>query len=274
MIEHRKRVFCPSAAGSVALAVLTLGTCCGQGTSPKFEVASLKRVTYSGAIERLETTPGSVRCTCRLTVLVRQAYHLDVYQLVGQPSWFSREFYQLAAKLREGATKDDIRAMLGQLLGERLHLAVHWENRETPVYALVIGKGGLKLKRPGEPGSVGVSRPRFALAGDGHMHYEAVVPLANLAGGLNGLVDRRVVDETRTEGKFEIVLDATVLQKPPPFLAGGPEPDPALPADGPTPDSAPSIFSAIQKLGLKLEPVKRPLKYLVIDGVDRDPTEN
>jgi uncharacterized protein (TIGR03435 family) len=184
--------------------------CYGQGTSPEFVVASLKRVANRGAGERWVKTPSSVRCTCRLTVLIRQAHHLDVFQLVGQPSWVKSEFYELAANLPEGATRDEIRAMLRQLLAERLHLAVHWQDREAPVYALVVANGGLKLKRPGEPGCAGVIRPRFALGGDGHMHYKNVAPLANLAGLLSPLLDRRVVDETGTEGKFEIVLDAAV----------------------------------------------------------------
>ncbi|MCU1237673.1 MAG: hypothetical protein JWP63_5640, partial [Candidatus Solibacter sp.] len=46
----------------------------------------------------------------------------------------------------EGATSDQIPAMLQALLGERFKLAAHKENRPRPVYALVVGKGGPKFK--------------------------------------------------------------------------------------------------------------------------------
>jgi uncharacterized protein (TIGR03435 family) len=256
------------------VAALVPEACYGQGTGPEFAAASLKRVDYRAATEGLVETPASFSCTCRLAVLIRRAYQIDPLQLAGQPSWFRNQLYQVAANLPEGAMRDPIPVMLRQLLAERLHLAVHWEDRETPVYALVVGKGGLKLKRPGEPGSVGLSRPRFVLGLYNRMHYEAAVPLANLASLLSPLLDRRVVDETGMEGRFEMVLDATVLRRPLPVLAGGPEPDPTLSTGGATADAPPSIFSAIQKLGLKLEPVRRPIKYLVVDRVDRDPIDN
>jgi uncharacterized protein (TIGR03435 family) len=48
-------------------------------------------------------------------------------------------------------------------------------------------------------------------------------------------------------------------------------------ADGvPAPESAPtaSIFTSIQRYGLKLEPRKGPVEYLVVDKAEKVPTEN
>jgi uncharacterized protein (TIGR03435 family) len=267
-----------AAAAACLTAALAAPAVFGQGGDPEFSVASFKRVAYSGARERLELNPGTVRCTCRLGLLIPYAWGLELWQLVG-PSvpWFKKEFYQLAANLPEGATRDQIPGMLRQLLVERLNISVHWEDRETPVYALVVGKGGLKLKRPGEPGAPAISQPHSAMGANGQIHYEAVVPLRNFAGYLSAVMDRRVIDETGTEGKFEIVLDAAVPPKPLPIMVGRgpaePGPDPLAPG-GAVGDNGPSIFSAIQRLGLKLEPTKRPLKYLVVDKIDRDPAEN
>lgn len=49
------------------------------------------------------------------------------------------------AKFPAGATRDDIPHMLQALLKERLKLDAHVESREHPVFALVVGKGALKL---------------------------------------------------------------------------------------------------------------------------------
>jgi uncharacterized protein (TIGR03435 family) len=60
-------------------------------------------------------------------------------------------------------------------------------------------------------------------------------------------------------------------------VIAGPEGHPgARPDGGPSPEGGPgqSIFTAIQKLGLKLEPRKAPLDFIVIEKGERVPTEN
>ena len=42
--------------------------------------------------------------------------------------------------------------MLGPLLAERFHLVFHRETRELPVFALLVAKGGPKIKEPGDGG--------------------------------------------------------------------------------------------------------------------------
>ena len=80
------------------------------------------------------------------------AYNLKGYQIAGGPSWIgsarvSGTAYDLAAKAPgETVTMDQVRLMLQTLLAERFRLMVHRETREMPVYALVTGKGGAKLK--------------------------------------------------------------------------------------------------------------------------------
>jgi len=84
-------------------------------------------------------------------------------------------------------------------------------------------------------------------------------------------VDRPVIDQTGIQGLFDFHLEFAQEQATPAFRPGGePLPRPAEPADEP---AAPSIFTAIQQLGLKLEPAKGPREFLIVDSVAR-PTGN
>lgn len=95
------------------------------------------------------------------------------------------------------------------------------------------------------------------------------MPIAALAANLSMRLNRAVLDRTDLAGNFDITLEFTPDQLPPGAVDNAPPngPPPA-PADGP------SLFTALQEqLGLKLEPRRGPVEFLVIDQVDR-PTGN
>jgi uncharacterized protein (TIGR03435 family) len=77
--------------------------------------------------------------------LIANAYKLKVYQVTG-PDWLNTERFDIVAKMPDGATPDDAPAMLRALLVERFKLVAHPDTQEHPVLALVVGKGGSKLK--------------------------------------------------------------------------------------------------------------------------------
>jgi uncharacterized protein (TIGR03435 family) len=98
---------------------------------------------------------------------------------------------------------------------------------------------------------------------------------------LSGMLDRPVVDMTGLDGNYDISLDVSMeelagLKRM--AVGGGPGPGPGGPGGdhGPAPDAAPSasIFSAVQTLGLKLDPRKAPIAYVMVDRADKVPTEN
>src|SRR5205814_5568237 len=62
------------------------------------------------------------------------------------PDSMKSQRFDILAKMPEGATKEQVPEMLQALLAERFQLKVHRENREQSIYALVVGKGGPKLK--------------------------------------------------------------------------------------------------------------------------------
>jgi uncharacterized protein (TIGR03435 family) len=140
--------------------------------------------------------------------------------------------------------------MMRALLVERFGLKFHFEKRESPVYAMVVGKSGPKLKEStADQLSVTVRSAQLTVA---------KATMDRLAIQLSSSMDRPVFDKTGLRGFYDFTLDWT-------SDFGGP----------PTADSnGVDIFTALQEqLGLKLEPQKAPIEMLVIDHAQR-PSEN
>jgi uncharacterized protein (TIGR03435 family) len=284
---------------------------------PAFEVASVKPAASTAG--RIMVDAGRISCTSvNLKSVLMRAYDVKRYQIAG-PSWLGSEGYDIIAKVPDGVPEEQIPAMLQALLAERFQMTVHRETREQPVYALVVGKNGPKLKKsdesaapisafggpgggpppPPPPPAQSTGRGRGAtspttlsggslpkgmmgvdLNANGAMHLHARgVTLSLLASTLSDLMDRPVVDMTGIQGEYDISLDtaADEMVGIKITLARGPGPMGGASADGvPAPESAPtaSIFTSIQRYGLKLEPRKGPVEYLVVDKAEKVPTEN
>jgi uncharacterized protein (TIGR03435 family) len=199
-----------------------------------------------------------------------KAYNVKRYQIVG-PAWLDTEHYDIIAKPPAGAAKEQIPAMLQNLLVERFQMTVRRETREQPVYALIVGKNGPNLKKTDKPDD------RIGFSTDGHLEARSVASLVNM---LSGFMDRPVLDMTGIVGNFEIALDVSPedlvgLQRS--MAAAAVRPGGDVPGgSGPAPetDPKPSIFTAVQKLGLRLESRKEPMEMIIIDKAEKVPTEN
>ncbi len=108
----------------------------------------------------------------------------------------------------------------------------------------------------------------------------AGVPLSNMINMLQQQVGRTIIDKTDLKGLFDFKLQFSPEGLALPGLPGGPPPPglgPGPVGPGATPSTAadpvPSLFTAIQELGLRLESAKGPVEVLVIDSVQK-PTEN
>jgi uncharacterized protein (TIGR03435 family) len=159
--------------------------------------------------------------------------------------------------------------MLQRLLVDRFKLSIRREKRQSPAYALVVGRSGSKLTPAAEPNCATsvpgpncggfATRPGFF---DGKR-----VTVGQIASLLSGRSGRLVVNRTGIEGFFDVRLswtpDASQLPR-------GPGPDDAPPFD----PSGPSLFAAVQEqLGLRLEPTTAETDHLVIEQIER-PTSN
>jgi uncharacterized protein (TIGR03435 family) len=185
--------------------------------------------------------------------LISDAWAVAAQNILGGPSWIDTQHYDLSAKVEGDArlTKEQMRPMLRNLLKQRLHLAVHIEHRVVPGYALVVAKGGSKMK-PNEGASFGGMSGAF-----GFRFQNA--PVEQLRVMVEAEVKRPVLDKTGLAGKYD--FEAKFLHE-------------NISSNAPHPDY-PSIFVALQdQLGLQLRSQKVPVDYLIIDRVERAPDEN
>jgi bla regulator protein blaR1 len=198
--------------------------------------------------------------------LLKLAYQVQTYQIIGAPGWASSEHYDITltpaapdiAELNtfnatEAARRERNWQRLQAVLHDRFGLVLRAETHELPVYALVQGRNGAKISRAdGQPSS-------FIGNGPGRITATAQ-RMARLATFLSGELGRPVNDETGLDGQYDFKLEWT--------------PDPA-PSD--KSNNAPlgrSIFTALaDQLGLRLESKKGPVQVYVIEKIEH-PSEN
>jgi uncharacterized protein (TIGR03435 family) len=222
------------------------------GAAPAFEVASIKPAGPSPMnhiSSRMSVSQGRLLYTnVSLRDLLKEAFRLQDDQISG-PDWIRVVRFDILAKLPAGVPSSQVPTMLQALLTDRFRLASHRQTKELPIYTLTVSKGGPKL--PAAASSTGV---KDTSGRSGH-HATGKVTMERFADFLSRQLSRPVLDKTGLEGTFEIALD----------WAG----------DADAGASGPSLFTAVQEqLGLKLSAQKGLVEILVIDSVDRVPTEN
>ncbi len=130
---------------------------------PSFEVATIKpaapmdQAKLMAAIQAGTKVPIGATITAAraeyyymdLKTLLGYAYGVRPYQITG-PDWMSTSRFDIVAKLPAGSTKADAAEMLQSLLEDRFKLVTHRTTEEHPVLAIVVGKGGPKLKSSAE----------------------------------------------------------------------------------------------------------------------------
>jgi uncharacterized protein (TIGR03435 family) len=270
---------------SAVIAFLAAWAAFGQAR-PQFEVATVKSAQPSPEgrlMVRMGGDPGMIRMSnVSLRDLIRTAYEVKDYQITG-PDWINRERYDVMAKIPPGTPKDQVLIMRQSLLADRFKLQLHHDQKELPVYALVVGKGGMKIQPVEEQTDGDNRRPggMMRMMGLGHIEVEKI-SLAQFAEMISRFADRPIVDNTGVKGlfnfKLDFAIDPGVMMQMKMAMRdagpGGPRPEGAgeKPSD---PMDLPSIFSAVQdRLGLKLEGRKEPVDILVIDHAEKAPIEN
>ena len=210
-------------------------------------VASVKANNAVDARGLSEYAPGGRFTATAITVasLIRMAYRIQGYQLVGAPNWFATKRYDISAKADESPAPTQ-QTLLRALLKDQFKLVVHEETREMPVFALVLarsdGRLGSKLvKSDSDCAACGARSNSGSFSGK-------AVPISQLAASLGFFAGRFVIDKTGLGGGYDMELTWT----PDEAAGGGPD--------------GPSLFTAIQEqLGLKLVPERGPVTVLVVD---------
>lgn len=273
-----------------------------------FEVASVKPAAPQ-AMARLQGSanggpgtpaPGRIEFTdMPLKALIMRAYDVQSFQVSG-PSWMDSQRFDIIAKVPEGATTQDARIMLRNLLADRFRLKLHKGRKEAAIYELVGAKGGPRLKDAAQTAAVppnaqdapptaplrnkdGMLKTPHGQLGiqataNGRMRMQGdAVTMARLTEVLGMVLARPVVDKTGLTGTYDVTLDFS-----PEGLGPGPRgPEPAeagaSPAEAPrsSNDSGKTIFTALQEqLGLKLESRRETVDLLIVESVEKMPSRN
>ena len=268
-------------------------------TGPKFEVASVKPTakdeTSDGQlsqlmreIDRNHRRPGEIPMTGTdrvrlknwpLLDLIAAAYSVRAIQISG-PDWLSDQGFDIEATVPEGTPRAELNAMLQSLLEERFGLKAHRMTKTGKGFALTVAKDGPRLT-PALPPPVAVEglsnekqeaqlqqnteanmaamakRMRKATE-DGTLPQSVnslgwrSITIGELAAQLVRFTEAPVIDETGLTGKYSVTLETSKN------------------ADG----SGTSVFDAVDKLGLKLEPRKVTAEMVIVDQVSKSPTPN
>lgn len=232
-----------------------------------FDVVSIKELTKANAprgayVAGVQIYQDRLIDQCaNLRSLISYAYHLPfAAPVTGLPAWGSgacggdfANTFVVEATMPPGAAEEQSPQMMQTLLADRFKLEAHWEKKDMPIFALVIGRGGFKLQpfdpakaTPRAPGSIGCPPE------DPGCHNIAGMPgpISLLAGFLSRFAGRPVIDQTGLTGKYNIDLKWA--------------------NENATDSPLPSLPAALrEKFGLELKPEVGPVNILVIDHVEK-----
>ncbi len=224
----------------------------------RFEVASIKPAECSGVT--LGITSQQIRiANASLSQLISMANGISEERILNKPSWMTSQCHTVLASLGTETTEvteecgsasltlKNVKAPLQTLIKDRFGLVAHNDQRMEHGYALVIAAGGTKLHAATDftshpvPSATGLKNPSLTMK--------------SLATALSGFVGKPVLDQTGLTGVYDVNLSFSKSD--------------AIESD------LPSVFTAVQEqLGLKLVSHDVPTDVLVIDHVERQPTDN
>jgi bla regulator protein blaR1 len=224
----------------------------------------------------------------------------------GGATWVRDERFEIEIRMTgdvsglTGSARHDqvtlaMRPALQTMLADRFQLKLRKATEEQSMYAMTVAKSGLKITPSATAtercwqippdtarGSQPVAPPGFEGAPPCHYSMNAgtkagnkfwdikYISLKDFAKLLSGTVDRYVLDRTGADARFSFTLEYTPDDRTPgdtydPFTRlraeRGAPPQP--------PGTAPSIFRALEALGLHLDPVKGPAEYFLIESAQR-----
>jgi uncharacterized protein (TIGR03435 family) len=222
---------------------------------PSFEVATIKPSDPEDHSSGFHTMGRQMYVENEtLETMIAVAYGVHPKQIVDAPDWGSKERWDTKGvpDVPGEPSWPQYREMVQKLLAERFGLKFHREKRELAIFAITVAKGGPKLTA--SKWDMNGMRDQTANGNSVQVTYRLTNnSMADFADGMQGFLDRPVVDETGLKGKFDFTLEWT--------RDGAVNNDPKAP---------PGLFTAVQEqLGLKIEATKGPAEVLVIDHVER-----
>ena len=267
---------------------------------PKFEAASVKASLWEegdGCPQSMKMDRGRVDIACAtVATLIGYAFRISPDRVKG-PAWMANARFDIAAKIPPGASVNQVPEMVRALWEERFKLAIHRGNTREAIYALVVAKGGLKVKeaeqKAGGPDS-DASPAAFDFFGAVHTRMNTGDSTSTITGprigtvletderdrmqqwhapsislaGLADLLDKvaplpaPIIDMTGLQGRYQLVLEVSLKD-----LSAGERSDmEATVLRG--------FNDGLRKLGLELERRTGTMESLIVDHVEKTPAGN
>jgi len=213
-----------------------------------------------------------------LRLVLQAAFGVKDHQLFGAPAWIDSDRFDIAAKAERNPLGSQMAGpMLLPVLEERFRLKFHRETRRLPVYALTLARARLKLQPAKEgtcqhwsldtpPIPMVIDQKQSTFCGFRGFGFEGTDQLLEMPGSnmtelslaLSKALRQTVIDKTGLPGEFDIKLRWSREA-----MTATPDSDSAAINTGPT------LFNALQQLGLKLESTRGPVEVVVIDHVEK-----
>jgi uncharacterized protein (TIGR03435 family) len=220
---------------------------------PQFEISSIKPVDRADIPKSINFRGGGLKVTnCSLKDLIQMGWDVRSFQVTGGPGWLESEKYNVEAKpaivvdmfAPGGGGINKVRLMIQALLAERFELTLHRETKEMSVCFLRVARNGVRLERTGE----GVGPKTSMNDGKGRLNATQI-DMGMLARELGSVMGVAVIDQTALQGASDIKL------------IWDPDQDSSAAASS----ALPSLFAAVQQIGLKLESGRAPVEVLMVD---------
>jgi len=238
----------------------SVGTVAAQPSAPplRFDVVSIHpHQTNGDEPSNRRVLPGGrfIATNTTLRTLIRIAFASDDDRIFGEPEWAGEAFdiNGTIANRADITSPDQLSQLLLSLLEERFQFKFHRAQKEAPIYRLELnnsGKLGPAL-RPSNPDT----QPNMSTNSNGATTTMKVTKasMADVAATLARQAHRPVEDHTGLQGNFDFQIEWA-------------------PDENPN-STAPSLFTVLKQLGLKLRPAKGSVDTFVIDQIAR-PTAN
>ena len=299
------------AHGVVVLLVLSMSVGgLAQGTKRSFDVATVRAPAPGSRLSQRLTPTRIDLVNTPLRSLILAAFRIDVFQL-SAPDWLNQPRFDVHATYPAGTTRDQVFEMLQTLLKERFGLVSHVESRPVPAFELVVGKSGIAMREveavdeltrefPKDPSLTFSNSDMTSETLDGPVRNLVIpfgvrnvtarslydtwttpqrtfqveatrITMTEFARILAMNVDRPVIDKTGLTGVYQFKVELDVNQMAVRMNRSIVTGDRLAALDEPT---GVSTFKAVEGLGLRLEERRAPFDILVVDRIERNPTEN
>jgi len=253
------------------LSAAILCACAQTAEPPRFELASVKISSKPYLVIVPQRSGGRITWTTSLPNVVSYAYNVPIWRLQGTVPP-SDHIYEFDAVTDASTADEQVRRMFQTLLAERFKLTIHRESKETDGYVLTLGKSGLKIPEAKEGAPPPEMPEWFRKRGTAPAVLEGKVVSTAEAPGTLAITARRVsmqqfadslqrslrvpvLDETGAAGKYYFAFEYAA-------------------PDAPDQVNLPDLQTAVQQFGLKLTKHRGPVEMIVIDHVEKTPTEN